>query len=219
VLQVLSDPRHPDLRATLRVAAAAITGQDCGNLALWLQGGLVTHLTGILEALPTLELAPAAAANTCAAAASTLCNIIHHASKNAARLPPSISLEVLLAQAGCEKVLEAVVVFGMKPPAASEPLPPGCSVHVKGVPAHMPSDTLTASTAFRCSEGFWTPLRVCGYFLEAMLGAAAADGGICHCQGLGSRIEAAVAPLLDPRIFSHLLEAALEDPGGKLAVL
>jgi hypothetical protein len=214
VLQVLADPGHPDLPAKLRLAASAVTIHKRGDLPLWLQGGLVTHLLNILRALPTIALDPAEAADICAAAAAVLFNVIRVARACGAMpgLQSSTPHKSIASQVASPAVLSAVVQYGMLGPAAQEPLPPGREVpHIELIRSRLPT-----APAVRHSHPLWTPLRLCGSLIVEIFtftlcldlsGASQTDGAVLEVQ-------AVVAPLAREAVFHHLLLTAPGDLNG-----
>jgi hypothetical protein len=213
VLKALSNPSHPDLASKLRFTAAAITERKQRDLRRWLEGGLTTHVLAILRSLPTLNLGPSEAAETCAACAAVLHNILQllrpkdlGPGATPSRGPyPSLGNE-----ASALEVLEAVVQFGMLPPAALEPLAPGRLIHIES------NLELTPATAPKApsERPFWTPLRICSYLLAAAL-SVDPEGCAGRFNSIAPRINPAVGQLVDARVFRHLLESALEVPGGE----
>jgi hypothetical protein len=208
VLQVLSNPSHPDLPAKLHLAAAAITASNHNDLLLWLQGGLATHLLHILRSLPSLHLAPAEAACTCAATAAALCNVVHAAKSLGCELPAPMTLQALASQLiRSKEILTAVVQSGMLGPAARQPLPAGCEVHVQSARDNFALRAATGADAGGGPSGqFWTPLRICGYLLEMALQADADDDEECPAASC-----AVLAQLWDAEVVNS---PALHRPGG-----
>jgi hypothetical protein len=205
VLQVLSDPSHPDLQPNLRVAAAAITSTKHRDLPLWLQGGLLTHAVHILEEVRYLRLSPTDAARTCAAAAAVLNNIIHVALRDdlGTPLPPPFTLGSILGKVRCPVGLQRMIRCGMLTPAAREPFPPGYNIHTE----HAGDYALHGSV----SKGYRTPLRVCGCLLAVV---AMAGGLLQHFkEALGTIRWTVGYELVDADVFRHLLEGAAEDFG------
>jgi hypothetical protein len=214
VLLALSNPGHPGLTTQLRVAAAAITARKHKDLGRWLEGGLITHVLAILRSLATLNLHPAEACDTCAACAAVICNILRllHTSRCQVHVPPGFTPEALAEQVLSLDVLDAVVQFGMLPPAALEPLAPGRQIHFERTPPSTPEGTSGLSNT-PCYKDFWTPLRMCSHLLA---GALLEDNEVYAARfgGVAPRINSAVGRLVDTRVFRHLLETALMKAGG-----
>jgi hypothetical protein len=212
VLQVLSDPGHPDLPAKLRFAASSLTARNCCDLPRWIQGGLLTHLLNILRALQTINLGSAEAADICAAAAVTLCNMLILARSTKSELAGSTTPDSIAAQVACPDVLAAVVQYGMLGLAAQEPLPPGRDVpHIEITATYTPAARALAPTAqaARRSKQLWTPLRLCGFLIVEALSDHSQSG-----SAASQEVKAVVGQLAQERVFHHLLLTALEDPGG-----
>jgi hypothetical protein len=207
VLEALADPGHPALRSALRATAAAITTAKHDDTHLWLQGGLmrghrlVESLLRILRALPALPLTSAEAADTCAAAAAVLANTFCVARRHPEVLPGSDLIQTLVAQVANPDVMRAVVHFGMLGPAACVPLFP--AVHVELAPGEDPS--------WHGGRLAWTPLRVCGHLLAALVVEDARCGGPGHM----AKVRGEVGQLADSGVVRCLLEAALEGPCGE----
>jgi hypothetical protein len=209
VLLVLSDPHDPELSAKLRFAAAAITVEKRHNLATWLQGGLFTHLLAILRALPTLYLSSREAAETCAATAAVLCNIIHVGMQHASSLPLSITASTMVSDLCALDVLGLIVEFGMLGPGALQPLQSGHNVHLESVTEDIPCSTGP------CSSGFWTPLRVCCCLLDfAVLRESSVNPGGEYTPAVLTRVQDVLKPLVNVDTFRHLMESALEHTRG-----
>jgi hypothetical protein len=219
VLKVLSNPSHPDLVPKLRFAASTINLKNVRDLHLWLKGGLFAHLLRILEALPTLKLSPTNAADVCAPTVAVLCNVLQLSFSKAANLPPAVTPQSLVAAAGALDVLAPVVQFGMLGAAAQEPLA-GPKVHIENLEQllelYKPRvDTGQLASPCGRKPPVRTPLHVCGYLLMLALmldlQVAGKEGAF---EDAVKRMSPAVGPLVDTGIFRHLLEAAVEDPGG-----
>jgi hypothetical protein len=214
VLQALSDLKHPNLAAQLRLAANAISSGHHHDLPRWLQDGLVKHALRILRALPTLHLGCDEATDTCAAAAAVLCYVVQLARHEKVVLPGAATLESLTAQLASADVVSAVVQFGMLSPAALTPLPPGHLGHV----CDLLPEAFDASGQTRThSEHFWTPLRVGGYFLAHVLASYTVNYAVCT-HSAATKINAVLALLLRTDVFRHLLLTALEEASSELPV-
>jgi hypothetical protein len=208
VLRALADPSSPDLAAALRAAAAAVSKTKRRDLRLWLEGGLFTHLLGILQALPTLGLSPSLAAELCAAAAAGVCNIIDCALIGDMTLPPGVTARSLMQQAARPDVTAAVVHSGVVHIAAAGQLPPGrepylaCKADVLAVPQR-PGDEEFRGGSF--SRLFNTPRTACLKLLTMTVPTpewSLADLDYC----------AALAPLLDGGVFEHILAMVVHAP-------
>jgi hypothetical protein len=209
VLRVLADPAHPDLQAKLRFAASAVAMDKYHNLPRWLRAGLLDHLLGILRALPTLHLSPQEAANTCAAAAAALGNVVQvallwHYSDHPM---PAFSIDSLMEKARSLDVLEAVVQFGMLGPAALQPLP--AAIHIEQYPGVVQFSVAPAG------DEPWTSLRVCGCLLVAVMEDYEFKS---HCDYTACMMHftEVLRPLVDTNIFQHLIKLALQHADGKL---
>jgi hypothetical protein len=219
VLQVLADPGHPDLPAKLRFAASAITIHKRRDLPLWLQGGLLTHLLDIQRSLPRMGLDPTEAADICAAAAVTLCNIIR-----VARCPDSVSAagsttkDSVVAQVACPEALATVVQYGMLGPAAQEPLPPGREIpRVDCMPTYASAALSKASTAateaVRHIQQLWTPLRLWGFLIvDLQLGMHELSFRAAPSERAALlEVKMVVGQLAREGVFRHLLMTVLQD--------
>jgi hypothetical protein len=207
VLHVLSNPTHPDLQAKLCFASSCITADKRHNLPRWLQRGLFTHLLRILRALPTLHLSPKVAANTCAAAAAALCNVIRVALQSPTfNLTPAITVPSLLEEATSRDIVAAVVQFGMLGASALEPLP--AAVHVEH------AGKVPLFPVAPAESGPWTPLRVCGCLLVALMEGCSFQNSADLAAGMLSFADM-LSPLVDTRIYQHVIELALRHADGK----
>jgi hypothetical protein len=202
-LDVLSDPRHPDLVAQLRVAAAAISKQNSRKAQAWLEGGLFNHLLDILRALPSLSLGPTDAAEICAGAAAGIGNILHVAAYDpAVELATRTTLEQMMLAARSRDVLTALIHHGILAPAAAEQLPPGHEVHVE-------ADSDDGSVNATLEGGFWTPLRICAFTLSVRL-------RLHTCADHQRRAKRPLlAALADARIVRLMLHTAIAWPCGE----
>jgi hypothetical protein len=215
VLQALSNPTYPRLEAMLRLTTITISAkQHCGDLSLWLEGGIFTHLLNIMRALPTLGLDPDLATYACTSAAAILCNIIHLTAQHEPDLPSPFTVDYLLAEAGSLDIVTALIKHGMLAPIAVRPLPAGRDVHMEDVPGYIPYATVDAF-----SKDFWTPLRVCGHLLASVVfGSTTTTGASTRLQSV-LRFKAATGALVGEVVFQHLLETSLEYSGSKLPPL
>jgi hypothetical protein len=210
VLEVLSgDPSNPEIPTALRVAASSITYETQAALPLWLEGSLVKDLLNILKDLPPRNLGTHEAAETCAAAAAVLANIIYVAR---ACMPGTTIWTSIVAQVSCPDVLEAVVQLGMVGPAALEPLPPEREVHVEPS-LHSYRGVALQVQASRTAAQFWTPLRVCSYLLAQVLLDPATTATLV--SSTPTQLQGTLAPILDTGVFRHLLLTAFGDSGCK----
>jgi hypothetical protein len=214
-LQVLSNPSHPELPAKLRLAAAAITASNHNTLRIWLQGGLFTHLLRILRSLPALKLSPADATDVCAATTAVLVNIIFVARDHTSCLPGSATLEQITYNIASLDVLAAVVKHGMLGPAAVERLQPGREIHVEHIKDYRKFGTPSNGSWPQGPPQFWTPLRICGHLLVAIF---MQDMVVNGATDFLEKISKTLLPAANTGVFQHLLETALEDPGGRCPV-
>jgi hypothetical protein len=220
ILQILSNPSHPDLVPKLRFAATNINVNNVRDLHLWLKGGLFTRLLGILEALPSLQLTPAKAADVCASAVAVLSNVILLSMmQEAANLPPAATPQMLFAEAGSLDILATVARFGMTGAAALEPLA-GPRVHVQKLEQlleyykpRINTGQLTDPSGRKPPAR--TPLQVCGYLImELLMLDEAIVGKPGALEAAANRLSPMMRPLVDTAILRHLMETAMEDPGG-----
>jgi hypothetical protein len=206
----LADPSHPDLAATLRAAAAAITKKKRHDLRLWLEGGLFTQLLDILRGLPAQGLPPNQAAEICAAAAACVCNVHDCARFGDVALPPHVTAGSMLDRVACMEVAMAVVHCGVVNTAAAGQLPPGreASIVLKSTiheTRRVPGDDEFRKESF--SRLFNTPRTICIHLLVlATMGQAGA------ADLPDPRLEAALRRLLDGSIFEHMLQMAIHAP-------
>jgi hypothetical protein len=201
VLRALADPSHPDLAATLRAAAAAITKKKRHELRLWLEGGLFSHLLDILRGLPAQGLPPNLAAEACAAAAAAVCNVISCAHMEDVDLPPRVTVGSLAQEAACTKVAAAVVHCGVVNTAAAGQLPRGrkayslIEANIQSA-ARVPGDDEFRKESF--SRLFNTPRTPCIQLLLTITPDV--------------RLEPALRRLLDGGIFESMLQMAIHAP-------
>jgi hypothetical protein len=159
-------------------------------------------VVGIIRTLPN-GLSRPAAANTCAAAAAALANILHvarhhHEQSRAPASPDTLSAS-LAAQIVTMSTLQAIVEIGMLDSSASSPLPPGVTIHVE--PA--------AAAGVHHGDRFWTPLRVCGHLLAQMILADDKASGKAQQY---NKIKHVVGKLAEVQVTQHLLRTALVNP-------
>jgi hypothetical protein len=209
VLKALRDPRHPDLPAQLRMAAAAMTSQRRHGLRLWLEGGLLDALLGIVRTLPN-GLGAREAAEVCAAAAAALGNAIALASLPGAELPAGESVNAMVAKVACCDVLLPLVCCGMLCQEAVEELPPERCVHVEveGIACYpLVPPALEGWHDVRLSAQFWTPFRICAFTL------------LHHLLADEDRVTPELVPVLaalaDEGVFRAAVTTASTYPCGK----
>jgi hypothetical protein len=205
----LADPSNPDLAATLRVAAAAITKKKRHQLPLWLEGGLFTRLLDILRGLPAQGLPPNLAAEICAAAATGVCNIISCAQLAGVALPHGVTPGTLLDEAGRVEVKAAVVHCGVVNTAAAGQLPPGreaCLLDMANIPEAQPVPGYGELRKESFSRLFNTPRTPCIHLLLTTA-TQEAEG-----EQRDPRWTAALSRLLDQGILEHMLQMAIHAP-------
>jgi hypothetical protein len=203
---VLADPSHPELVTHLRAAAAAICHKKRHDLRLWLEGGLFTHLLGILTALPALGLSPTPAAKLCADASAVVCDIMELSTEADVVLPASLTFGALLTNLAQREVLSAVVDCGIAIPAAARQLPHGREARASGSAHRGPRPLDAAGVGAGAEEAVQAlleaPRTKCLVLVASVMQVHGPSASAELYQGV-------LEKLVEPGIFEHLLDMAI----------
>jgi hypothetical protein len=209
VLEALASPSSPAAAEHLRAGAQHLV--EGGDVARWLDAGLLPKLLAILRALPSPGRSPRQAAEVCAAAAAVISNLLDRL--EGLRQRSEVQDAVLADDEACC----ALVRWGMTTVEAAQELPPGQGRHL---PAHAHAIARRPGQLQSQGNSFWTPLTMCMYAVvllhrrggcEADAGDLDSTSGSDAPEGDGAYLEQAVAA----PVLQRVLQLAIDTPGSE----